>query len=59
MNEIIDSQEESSMSITDDRSVENSEESLCADAGDFCPNVVEEPDPYQFQDPYSDIYEED
>lgn len=59
LSEIIDSQEESSMSITDDGSVENSEESLCADAGDFYPNAVEEPDPYQFQDSYSDIYEED
>ena len=59
LNEIIDSQEESSMSIIDDGNVENSEESLSADAGDVCPNVLEEPYPYQFQNPYSDFYEED
>ena len=59
LNEIIDSQEESSMSIIDDGNVENSEESLSADAGDVCPNALEEPYPYQFQNPYSDFYEED
>ena len=60
LNEIMDTQEETSMPIADDENVDGDENFVRADAEDNCPNTEEyNHDPYQSQEPYYDFFQED
>ena len=57
LNEIMDTQEETSMPIADDDNVDGDENFVRADAEDNCPNTDEyNHDPYQSQEPYYDFF---